>query len=194
MRMLAHASPLRFSRRRRAPRGRTREQYPPPGMVSSQSTSADFTPAGKSFAADAGIVGIVSAIVPAWARAWSRALRGVDVSGMVRTPNASMERRKQTRRQRQSRLANTFHASQRIRQPVQPRAGTLDQQHLKAVIRLQKHVLRGDDFLEILRLDACELVAQRSAAIAVDERDRSGEDPVALLRFALDKPVPDHLR
>ena len=76
---LAHASPRRSVSRIRVPRSRRRTAYPPAPMVSSHTTAAGSTPAGRFTASVAGTVGWSQVDAAACARACARASSGVAV-------------------------------------------------------------------------------------------------------------------
>ncbi len=67
------------------------------------------------------------------------------------------------------------HPAQRIAQLVEADGGALDQQHLKRLVVLEKHVLRGDDLLQIFGLGLRELMAHPAPVAAIDDGQRARE-------------------
>src|SRR5262249_13009015 len=81
-----------------------------------------------------------------------------------------------------------------VRDALEPEARPLHEQDLEAVVLLEVHVLRRNDFLQILVLNLHQPALQTAARVVVDERDRAGHDLPPELLLVLHELLADHLR
>src|SRR5690606_5071182 len=88
---------------------------------------------------------------------------------------ALVQRREQRGGGDKLQLVHAADAAQRVTQLLEAEGRPLDQQHLERLVVLEKHVLRGDDLLEVVDLGLGQLLADAAAVAAVDQRDRAGE-------------------